>query len=566
MPDSLPLPARFVHHPRPATVPPKTVLTKEISSARSLPLPTSRRAPSSDLPWRRPDFDFGPAPIRRTSSSVLSSNRPLDNRRSSSPLPKRQLAHQLAAETLLSIAPPADKMKPSASPDNRNDKPALVPAPAQRATPLPAEPEKTEEDHRGIKRKNGDEDGKDSRLPSAASLGLVSLAGEREREKSGDRAVTKSPMAHTAEPRHTPASTPAQPLSHLASRLSGQNASQTASPSVAATQATTQASPANPPQRYSIYGPTARDGLTVSPWGAVSQSRYTNLGLRRDMSPSVTTTPASAAPKPAQISPPRRASPDLLHRDSRYFPQGLGATGNTASSLSGYGHYSMGRRELAEHREQLREGKRWLEGMLGRTEKMLHMVENKMALTGEMGAASASSSASQSTSLPLQARRDEWEFEERERARAKEIQRLEEEREKDKAERERKEREREREREALNPSTSFFDREAFVRGRQAARERTEAERNRDLLLASRRVTAVSPNPLLGRNPPPASNSNTANANAANASAGGSSTAQTKASAWDGEPVMAPVALPRREQQAGRGLGLGRGLWSFDVRG
>jgi hypothetical protein len=290
----------------------------------------------------------------------------------------------------------------------------------------------------------------------------------------------------------------------------------------------------------------------------------------------------------------------------------------------------MGRRELQEHREQLREGKRWLETMLAKTEKMLHMVENKMALTGEnAGPAAAAaaaaaggingSSAASAAAAARQSTSEDWEFEERERARAKEIQRLEEERERDRFERERREKERrekdrleiqdrldrqerqDRERERIERIERERQREReitaaiFDRGRERdkinpisamgslmQRERSEAERNRDLLLASRRVSAVSPAPgaRLSTTGATASGATGNSSTTGNSTTGGgvgaagatsgavTGNGERAKSAWEGDPIMAGVAVPRREQQ---GVGptarhLARGLWSFDVRG
>lgn len=208
----------------------------------------------------------------------------------------------------------------------------------------------------------------------------------------------------------------------------------------------------------------------------------------------------------------------------------------------------MGRRELQEHREQLREGKRWLDGMLSRTEKLLSMVENKMALANDSGNMNT-----------MQARKDELEYEERERSRQREMRRIEEEREKDRQDREKRERER------VAGMTSFgglFGRDRPFMGmgpgpqpqnnnaKSAAtveREKSEAERNRDILLASRKVSAISP----GEREREKEKERTKEA-------------EEKKTGWNGEPVLGGTALPRRDQGLGRGFG--RGLWSFDVRG
>ncbi|WVQ98236.1 hypothetical protein IAU59_005359 [Kwoniella sp. CBS 9459] len=510
----------------------------------------------------------------------------------------------LAAEALLNMAPPANGSS-NASPEKRNDKAPLVPAPtpastasassapapatatatASTARPSNAMDVDTPEDTRGVKRKNAEDD---PRLPSAVSLGLHGI--DREREKSKDRSYSHSPLA-TAEARQP------NPVTATASRL-GQTAS---SSPFGGSSAAAAAAAAN---RYSIYGPTTRDPLSGSPWG-LNPSRYSALGIRRDLSPSV---PTATASKPGALDPPRRDSPDHA-RDSRFYP----STSTLGGPGAGYGHYSMGRRELSEHREQLREGKRWLEAMLTKTEKMLHMVENKMALTGEMGPTAATSAINAGSSSLTHTsaaggvganassasktgagaagasgkHSEDWEFEERERQRQKEIQRLEQEREMDRAEREKRERERERERERdrdrdresirerereierirererLAAVTAAFDNDPLGRGR--AKERSEAERNRDLLLASRRVSAVSPNPA---RPGISSASSTPGSREATLASNSRDKERDGKTSWDGEPVMGGIALPRREQQTGNSLtrALGRGLWSFDVRG
>jgi GATA-binding protein len=244
-----------------------------------------------------------------------------------------------------------------------------------------------------------------------------------------------------------------------------------------------------------------------------------------------------AAPTAAHIDPPRRPSPDPTNARDRFYP----------GAMAGYPHYSMGRRELQEHREQLREGKRWLDGMLSRTEKLLSMVENKMALANDSGNLNS-----------MLARKDEIDYEERERARQREMRRIEEEREKDRQDREKRERER------VAGMTSFgglFGRDRPFMGmapgqqpqnapKSAAtieREKSEAERNRDILLASRKVSAISPGEREREKEKERAKE-----------------AEEKKGGWNGEPVLGGTALPRRDQGLGRGFG--RGLWSFDVRG
>jgi GATA-binding protein len=634
MSHALPLPSRFVE-PRHSSLPPDSGLTK-----------------TSLLKSIRHSYPFVPlhsSTRRHMTSSPISSG-------SSEPAPasSQQLAHQLAAETLLTMAA-------SKSPDTRTEARRALPgttsatstpsAPTTSTStlasvPAPARSNAMDVDtpeSRGIKRKNGEDE---SRFWSGASLGLDRL-GDRERSLSKER-VSRSPLA-SAEPK------PAQPLPqaqpHSTSRL-GSNAS----PGLAGS------SPAN---RYSIYGPTAPESaLYASPWGALTEARYGSLGIRRDISPAVstasTTTPAAttaataAAAKP--LSPPRRTSPETTPRDSRLYP---------SASLGGYGHYGMGRRELQEHREQLRQGKRWLDTMLAKAEKMLHMVENKRALTGEpigattstttsttAGAGSSTTATAASPGPRPGQSTEDWEYEERERARAKEIQRLEEERERDRAEKDRREKERrekerrekemrlglspavldraalelERERERDRERLDRLERETarererlsaiYDRGRDTdkighiglnplsalsglARDRSEIERNRDHILTSRRISAISPAqsanaaqyPTVGAAGTAGASGTTvkregtaasgAGAGAAGAGAkdgaatagssagtvtGAAGTAATaRKSPWDGDPILAGVAMPRRDQGT-LARGLGRGLWSFDVRG
>ncbi|KAL1413445.1 GATA type transcriptional activator of nitrogen-regulated proteins [Vanrija albida] len=543
-----------------------------------------------------------------------------------------QDSHQLAAEALLSIAPQTKVASVTTSPDNR-DKPASL-APG-RGSAMDVD---KDDEPRGVKRKSAEDE---SRLPSAHSLGLVSLAGEKERERSRDRAYSRSPLASTdSRSTATSASAGAHPT-----RINA-----TAAPAGQPPNAASQ------PGRYSIYGPNPRDpaSLISSPWSNLSTTRYGGFSFgRRDLatgaysSASATSSPASAAPKASQLSPPRRASPEPSREPSsvsRFYAggaPGAGALSASASttSLSGstYGHYSMGRRELMEHREQLREGKRWLESMLTKTDKLLHMVDGKITTAADTPAAAATAAAS-GAAAPTSAaataasaaatgssgganrHHEDWEFEERERQRQKEFQRLEEEAQRDRQERERRDKEREkaavvsqqvhqareraereaasqqvyqareREREALERERErererdvhgLHDRDAF-RGRPRESSKLTAERERDLLLASRRVAAVSPNGAR-REPHSVGSSNGSVPSAAAVerervererererdrereriagAEGGAAPSATKASPWDRD--LGSVGLPRREQPVSR---LGRGLWAFDARG
>ena len=409
-----------------------------------------------------------------------------------------QLAHQLAAETLLMMAP-------SKSPETRTE--SVAPTP------------RAEEDARGMKRKAEEE----QRPPISSNH-----KSDGDRSQQGHLPVTGQ-LPQTSRSAQTPHA-PAQP---------GQS-SQTPNSS-------------QPPSRYSIYGaPANRDSpLAGSPWSALSHRYQSMTAGRRDPSPAnpspapsaTTATPPikPAATSAAHIDPPRRPSPDPVSARDRFYP----------TAMAGYPHYSMGRRELQEHREQLREGKRWLDGMLSRTEKLLSMVENKMALANDNGNISS-----------MLARKDELDYEERERVRQREMRRIEEEREKDRQDREKKDRERDRERVAgVTSFGGLFGRDRPFMGMGQApqsqtapksaatieREKSEADRNRDLLLASRKVSAISP----GEREREKEKERTKEG-------------EEKKTGWNGEPVLGGTALPRRDQGLGRGFG--RGLWSFDVRG
>ena len=515
--DRLLLPARFQSElQRRSSVPPSdNKLTRGPSPTRyTSPIPLQRTV-SNNLLRRATSPHSITTPSRRLSEPSI---------------PQLAQAHQLAAETLLSMGPgPA----PSASPETRTESSTSVPAPSGTGRVTPH----TED--RGVKRKNEEEEA--ARARPGATLGLNGV--------DKDKPITRSPLNTHDKPAGLNPQRPGQNA-----LLGGNNSGLLGS-------------------RYSIYGPTARDSLATSPWAALSQ-RYNSLGLRRD--PPSTNTPTSkpASATPSSLDPPRRPSPDPSRDLTRVYPAGA-APGAPGTGMAGYGHYAMGRRELQEHREQLREGKKWLETMLVKTEKMLHMVENKMALA------------------PNDVKHDDWEFEERERARQKEIERLEAERDRDRAEREKRERDRHLDRDRVDRERA--DRERVDRDRQErehlsgglgsffagrdrslgalSRERGEAERNRDLLLASRRVSAVSPNGRERSTPgappasgPPGQNGSSTPASgstaATGAAASGTQNGERKPGAWDGEPVMAGVALPRRDQ----GMRMGRGLWSFDVRG
>ncbi|OWZ64849.1 hypothetical protein AYX14_06375 [Cryptococcus neoformans] len=460
----------------------------------------------------------------------------------------------LAAEALLTMAPAANG---GPSPEKRVEKSSGAgPVPASQSRRASIDVDMADNEPRGTKRKNEEEprDVRDPRAPM--SLGLHGM--DRDRNRSKDRTFSHSPLIST-DPRSGQPSNPHLPGSRL-----GQPPTSSASPYPATTQQ-------GAPNRYSIYGPTTRDPLAGSSPYSFNASRYSNLHMRRDHSPSV----GGAASKPNVLSPPRRASPaPTPDPRERFYPSPSAASAGSApgsanAAMAGYGHYSMSRRELQEHREQLKEGKRWLEAMMAKTDKMLHMVENKMALTVEMssgpsvvGPGDRPSLSSNASPVPppaaIHKMSDDWEFEERERQRQKEIQRLEQEREMDRAEREKRERERER-------PGSYED----VRGRP--RDKSEAERNRDILLASRRVSAVSPNPATRAATASRESASSSNGSApqqgekSHGGTNGVSGGKREGSQWDGEPVMSGVPLPRREQQNGIGSRLGRGLWSFDVR-
>ncbi|WVN87287.1 uncharacterized protein L203_102465 [Cryptococcus depauperatus CBS 7841] len=442
----------------------------------------------------------------------------------------------LAAEALLTMAPanggPSEK---------RAEKPPIVPgisASQSRLTPMDVD--MPESEARGIKRKNIEEETRENRAdPRHPSMSLGLHGMDRDRNRSKDKAFSHSPLTTGHSPN---LSAPYPPSSQ-------------------------------PPSRYAMYGPTTRDPLAGDSPYAFNAPRYSNLSMRRDHSPSIT------GAKSNTISPPRHRSPAPDSRE-RFFHASPGSGAVVGGPLPGFGHYPIVRRELQEHREQLKEGKRWLEAMLARTEKMLHQVENKMALAADAASASnghpptvggsgervsipptSSNASPSSTTVNIAKTNDDREYEERERQRQKEMQRLEHERDHDRVERERRERDR--------------DRLGQDEPRGRTREQDEAGRNRDLLLASRRVSAVSPGPSSIPRTQASSRESQASSGSAHVQGEKSSSSNTasnevaskraSASQWDGEPVMAGVPLPRREQQNGMGRTLGRGLWSFDVR-
>lgn len=424
------------------------------------------------------------------------------------------LAHQLAAETLLTMAP-------SKSPETRNST----------VTPVSTATARTEDAARGTKRKAEEE----HRATPVHSLS--SNTGHALGLTTGDSKDKHAPHRSTAGPSASSSTPPV---------ASGQ------------TPATTAAQPAN---RYSIYGSNRESILAGSPWNSLSQ-RYQNITQgRRELSPaqplhqsapqpqasSAAAAPPKAGPIPStsNLDTARRASPDPVSNRDRFYPPG---------AVGSYSHYSMGRRELQEHREQLREGKRWLEGMLSRTEKLLHMVENKMALAGEGGGLGT-----------MLARKDDLEFEERERNRQREMRRIEEEREKDRQERDKREKERLA---GLSGFGGLFGRDGrpfmsmsgpstqpppSIQTPQPGREKSEAERNRDLLLNSRKVSAISPNEREREKDKEREREKVQDAD------------KDKKNGWNGESLLSGgTGMPRRDPGLGRGFG--RGLWSFDVRG
>lgn len=402
-------------------------------------------------------------------------------------------------------------MAPSKSPETRNS--AVTPVGSSSARP--------DDPVRGTKRKADDDHRPIPSHPSTTDHALGLSTGDN-KDKNASHRPGVAPVPSAATP-----------------------AASTQPPSAATTAQST--------NRYSIYGPTNRESILAgSPWSSLSQ-RYQNITqARREPSPaqplhqapaqpqgaSTTAPKAGSTPVNSHLDPARRASPD----PSRHYPTGAVGT---------YSHYSMGRRELQEHREQLREGKRWLEGMLSRTEKLLHMVENKMALAGEGGGLGT-----------MLARKDELEFEERERVRQREMRRIEEEREKDRLERDKREKERLA---GLSGFGGLFGRDGrpFMSmggpsnpppaSVQHGRDKSEAERNRDLLLNSRKVSAISPNEREREKDKEREREQ-------------ADTEKDKKTGWNGESMSGGVAggLPRRDPGLGRGFG--RGLWSFDVRG
>ena len=632
----LPLPPPYMPHCEPLPVTSKPLnqeLTKDVSPTRSLPSPTTR----SDSPFTyKPLRGMRRASIANASiltKPVTSNSHPSARSSPHYSQQNAQTAHQLAAEALLTMAPGPTK------PASSTSKPAAsVPAPTASAASSTAPTRSTpnmSEDLRGIKRKS--EDDPVSRPASSLNSG----------DKLKERSFSRSPLNEQRQDLLAPMRSP------LTRQQPGATAAGTGSaPGSAASTPSQNTSVAS--GRQTLLGSVGtRDPLSVghSPWASLT--RYNPLGVRRE-----TPSPASASaarPGSSVLASANRTATDPLHRDSRLFPSASSTSllGNGLTTNAGYGLSTVGRRELVEHRESLKEGKKWLDQMLSKTEKLLNLVETRLT------ASNTDTAASVGTSLKAHAN-DDWEYEEKDRRRQQEILRLEEEmrvdrekREREKADREKAEKERlDRERShstglsGLHSVGGFFgrertlpsfassavaareareareardarEREALARERERERERHEADRNRDLLLASRRVTAISPNArerstpggagsnlsnqlttgqtststgLGGSISRPASSASGAEANrtistgahaGANAAKTGAGTstgttstaaqgtsslnahARKTASAWDGDPVMSGIPLPRREQ----GLrGMGRGLWSFDVRG
>lgn len=467
-----------------------------------------------------------------------------------------QLSHQLAAETLLSIAPQTKVA--TLSPDSR-DKP-LAAGPGMDIDPR-------DDDARGVKRKSAEDD----RLGAGShSLGLVGL--EKDRDRSRER-YSHSPLAQANDARGGAGT----PVGRVGSAQSTPSSVYNASP------------------RYSIYGPNPREpsNLMSTPWSNLGNSRYGFGFGRRDIGGG--TSPAAPSASPAAsakhggppLSPPRRPAPEPPRESSSlsrfYSGSGIGTGAG--------GAYSISRRELTEHREQLREGKRWLEGMLSRTEKLLSVVESKIAAEPAPTASPVGGSAPPPSAAPPQggppapnpgARNDDWEFEERERARRKEFQRLEEEAQRDRQEKERRDkeragalplrggeppRERERERDVRDREAAAVaaEREREMFDREFRRTASDKEdRGRDLLSLSRR-SGVSPNGV-GRvsangGEQPSAPRPHERERERERSANGPANSGSAAPKWESEGA---VPLPRHEREGVSRLG--RGLWAFDTRG
>nr|ODN75027.1 hypothetical protein L203_06565 [Cryptococcus depauperatus CBS 7841] len=543
MSDTILLPPRYIPESRPASVPIEKSELTSVSTNFSPTKPTQSTKRMVDN--RRLSAPPQPSPTTETAHRRLSLHHVTSD----------QMAHQLAAEALLTMAPanggPSEK---------RAEKPPIVPgisASQSRLTPMDVD--MPESEARGIKRKNIEEETRENRAdPRHPSMSLGLHGMDRDRNRSKDKAFSHSPLT-TGE-----GGRPNQPSNHHHAQIRLGHSPNLSAPYPPSSQ---------PPSRYAMYGPTTRDPLAGDSPYAFNAPRYSNLSMRRDHSPSIT------GAKSNTISPPRHRSPAPDSRE-RFFHASPGSGAVVGGPLPGFGHYPIVRRELQEHREQLKEGKRWLEAMLARTEKMLHQVENKMALAADAASASnghpptvggsgervsipptSSNASPSSTTVNIAKTNDDREYEERERQRQKEMQRLEHERDHDRVERERRERDR--------------DRLGQDEPRGRTREQDEAGRNRDLLLASRRVSAVSPGPSSIPRTQASSRESQASSGSAHVQGEKSSSSNTasnevaskraSASQWDGEPVMAGVPLPRREQQNGMGRTLGRGLWSFDVR-
>ncbi|EKD02524.1 iron regulator 1 [Trichosporon asahii var. asahii CBS 8904] len=471
----------------------------------------------------------------------------------------KEHGQDLAAETLLSIAPQTKVA--TLSPDSR-DKPLAG------GSGMDIDPR--DDDARGVKRKSAEDDRMGA---SAHSLGLVGL--EKDRDRSRER-YSHSPLAQANE---------------------GRGGAGTPGGRVGGSAQSTPSSVYNASPRYSIYGPNPREpsNLMSTPWSNLGNSRYGFGFGRRDLGSG--TSPAAPGASPAAsakhggppLSPPRRPAPEPPRESSSlsrfYSGSGMGSSAG--------GPYSISRRELTEHREQLREGKRWLEGMLSRTEKLLSVMESKIAAepapSAPAAAANPAAPAGASAPAPSAAnpasRNDDWEFEERERARRKEFQRLEEEAQRDRQEKERRdkeragalpirggepprERERERERDVREREAAAVAAERVAVEREREREREmfdrefrrtasdKEERGRDLLSLSRR-SGVSPNGVgrvssNGGEQPPAPRSHDRERERER-SGNGPASSGSAAPKWESEGA---VPLPRHEREAPRPWTLG----------
>jgi hypothetical protein len=301
----------------------------------------------------------------------------------------RQLEHQIAAETLLSILPRSnrsDRSGPSASPEK----------------PSPKESASREPEINGSLKRKATEVEQDADSPAlkrpAASRSLFGnsisprfgatdtlaareeerrreLERERERDRERERAIERSRIME--ERARSPMSSslfPSANKSGTALSTSASAASKSALPS-------TDSGVGRPPSRDNPLG-TAYSRLP---------SRYGSLFNSIDSSDPAYRAGSGGAgtQRDTQHGSSQSASTAAASRTAA--PSWASSTHPFAFSQN-----AISRKELLDHKEQLLEGKKWLEATLLRTEKLLSAVNDRLADTGANPASPATSRANPS--------------------------------------------------------------------------------------------------------------------------------------------------------------------------